>query len=70
MTAPTLLIAGTKDRLYPLDLAEQTAAGIPGAELVLYEGLGHRPTLTDKRLARDALAFLLKSEGRQGQAGV
>ena len=42
------------------DLAEallrDTAAGIPNARLILYEGTGHAPTA--KQFGRDVLAFL------------
>ncbi|MGV9304027.1 alpha/beta fold hydrolase [Nonomuraea sp. NPDC003727] len=58
ITAPTLLIHGAEDVVYPLELARQTAEGIPGARLVVYEGRGHSATFTDRRFARDALAFL------------
>ncbi|MFI0729590.1 alpha/beta fold hydrolase [Streptomyces sp. NPDC021225] len=57
--APTLLIQGEKDVVYPLELARQTVAGIPGARLISYPGRGHGATFTDRRFAADALAFLL-----------
>ncbi|WP_214318166.1 alpha/beta fold hydrolase [Nonomuraea sediminis] len=56
--AATLLVHGEKDVVYPLDLARQTAAGIPGAQLIVYPGRSHSGTFTDKRFATDALAFL------------
>ncbi|SEH00928.1 Pimeloyl-ACP methyl ester carboxylesterase [Nonomuraea solani] len=56
--AATLLIQGDKDLVYPLDLARQTADGIPDARLVVYPGRGHSATFTDERFAPDALAFL------------
>ncbi|MGW0483976.1 alpha/beta fold hydrolase [Nonomuraea sp. NPDC003214] len=58
ITAPTLLIQGQKDLAYPLDLARQTAAGIPGAKLIVYPGRSHGATFTDPRFAADALTFL------------
>ncbi|MEV5828041.1 alpha/beta hydrolase [Spirillospora sp. NPDC052242] len=57
--APTLLIQGGKDLVYPLELARQTAHGIPGARLISYPGKNHAATFTDDRFASDALAFLL-----------
>lgn len=57
--APTLLIQGEKDLVYPLELARQTARGIPGAHLITYPGRSHAATFTDKRFASDALTFLL-----------
>lgn len=56
--APTLLIQGAKDVIYPLDLARQTVDGIPGARLVVYQERSHSGTFTDKRFARDVLDFL------------
>ena len=54
--APTLVIGGTKDPFYSPALFKETAAGIPGARLILYEKAGHGPT--GKRVARDVLAVL------------
>ncbi|MGW7028911.1 alpha/beta fold hydrolase [Streptomyces xanthophaeus] len=56
--APTLLIQGEEDIVYPLDLARQTVNGIPDARLVVYQDRSHGGTFTDKRFAADALAFL------------
>lgn len=56
--APTLLIQGEKDLVYPVELARQTVDGIPDARLVVYAGRSHSGTFNDKRFARDALAFL------------
>jgi pimeloyl-ACP methyl ester carboxylesterase len=56
--APTLLIQGDKDLVYPVELARQTVGGIPGARLVVYPGRSHSGTFNDKRFALDALAFL------------
>lgn len=56
--APTLLIQGDKDLVYPVELARQTVDGIPDARLVVYTGRSHSSTFNDKRFARDALAFL------------
>lgn len=41
ITAPTLVIHGTEDPLFPRACGEDTAAAIPGAELLLVDGLGH-----------------------------
>ncbi|WP_419706633.1 alpha/beta fold hydrolase [Promicromonospora sp. NFX87] len=56
--APTLLIQGDKDLVYPVELARQTVDGIPEARLVVYAGQSHSGTFNDKRFAADALAFL------------
>jgi pimeloyl-ACP methyl ester carboxylesterase len=41
ITAPTVVIHGTKDRLVPVSGGKATAKAIPGARLVLIEGMGH-----------------------------
>ncbi len=40
---PTLIIHGAADRTLELASVRAVAAGIPGADLVLLDGLGHRP---------------------------
>jgi pimeloyl-ACP methyl ester carboxylesterase len=39
--APTLVLAGTADRVMPLENSRALAAGIAGAKLVEFEGAGH-----------------------------
>lgn len=39
--APTLVICGREDSLTPPDRAEEMAAGIPGADLLILGGAGH-----------------------------
>lgn len=56
ISAPTLVIAGTKDPFYTPELFRETAAGIPNARLILYEGMGH--PASGKQFGRDLLAFL------------
>jgi pimeloyl-ACP methyl ester carboxylesterase len=46
---PTLILAGANDRFYPQRLLQETAALIPGSELILLEGRGHITALSDKR---------------------
>ena len=41
VTAPTLVIHGTVDPLVPPEAGKDTAASIPGAKLVMIEGMGH-----------------------------
>lgn len=59
VAAPTLLIHGDHDRVYPLDLARETAARIPGAAITTYQGRGHEQVLTDRRFTPDVTTFLL-----------
>ena len=39
--APTLVMAGTADRLIPVENSRIIASRIPGAELVIFENMGH-----------------------------
>ncbi len=41
ITAPTLVVHGTDDPLFPPACGRDTADAIPGAELLLLEGMGH-----------------------------
>ncbi len=41
--APTLVIVGRHDWITPLEASEEIAAGIPNAELVVFENSGHSP---------------------------
>ena len=41
INAPTLVIGGREDIFTPVWMAEEVAGGIPGAELFLYDKLGH-----------------------------
>jgi pimeloyl-ACP methyl ester carboxylesterase len=56
ITAPILVIAGAEDPGYTEALFHETAEGIPGGRLILYEKMGH--PAGGKRFARDVLAFL------------
>jgi pimeloyl-ACP methyl ester carboxylesterase len=58
ISAPTLVIGGAQDGFYSPELFQDTAAGIPEARLILYEGKGHVGTISNRRLAPDVLAFL------------
>ena len=58
---PTLVIGGARDDLYPV---AETAAGIPGARLILYKGVGHGANLKH-RFAKDVLAFLQDEQNGQ-----
>lgn len=54
--ARTLVIGGDKDYYCPAERLRETAAGIPDARLVLYEGKGHMTM--GKEFDEDVLAFL------------
>jgi pimeloyl-ACP methyl ester carboxylesterase len=65
ITVPTLVVHGVDDPLVPVACGRDTAAAIPGAELLLVEGMGHElpPPLYDAvtdaidRVARRAAAY-------------
>ncbi|WKG04135.1 alpha/beta fold hydrolase [Mycolicibacterium sp. HK-90] len=58
ITAPTLVIAGERDRLYPPDLARRTADGIPGAALQMYPDRMHHTVARGPRFSADVTTFL------------
>ncbi len=41
LTVPTLVIHGTDDPLVPMECGRATAGAVPGAKLLLIEGMGH-----------------------------
>jgi len=41
VTVPTLVIHGADDPLVPVELGKDTADAVPGAELLIIEGMGH-----------------------------
>jgi len=50
ITAPTLVIHGADDPLIPVEAGKETARLIPGAELLIIDGMGHdmpKPTWKD-----------------------
>ncbi len=53
ITAPTLVVHGTADPLFPLAHGEALAREIPGAELLVLDGLGHEfPRWASQRVLR------------------
>ena len=41
VTAPTLVIQGSEDPFFPTECGRATAEAVPGAELMIVEGMGH-----------------------------
>jgi len=68
LTMPVLLLAGQLDLSTPLPWAEQEAAGIPHARLLVIKGAGHSTQLRSARAAAAAQAFLL-TRGRAVSPG-
>ena len=61
ITAPTLLIWGDADGLVGRDMQELQAERIPGAELLIYPGVGHTPRWENPtRFADDVAAFMAR----------
>ncbi|MDB5382512.1 MAG: alpha/beta hydrolase [Rhodospirillales bacterium] len=60
ITVPTLVIHGDSDNTVPMDASgRRTAAMIPGATLLVYEGAPHGLFYTERaRLNQDLLAFI------------
>jgi pimeloyl-ACP methyl ester carboxylesterase len=59
VAAPTLVIHGDADPLVRVENGRRLAAGIPGAELIVYAGVGHIPEVEcHERFNADLLAFL------------
>jgi pimeloyl-ACP methyl ester carboxylesterase len=57
--APTLVVHGDADPLVRIENGRLLAEQIPGARLVVYEGVGHIPEVEcDERFNADLLAFL------------
>ena len=61
ITAPTLLVSGTRDRACPPELVRETAHGIPGSSLVLVPGRGHLGLAVDPSVPGAVLSFLTGS---------
>jgi pimeloyl-ACP methyl ester carboxylesterase len=59
ITAPTLVIGGTKDPFYPRELIEGTAAGVQDGRVHLFEGWGHMRTSGSGATTNLTLGFML-----------
>ena len=65
LSVPTLVIHGLADRMCDASGGRATAAAIPGAELVLIDGMGHNlPPGLRSRLAGHIAEFVWRVEGR------
>jgi pimeloyl-ACP methyl ester carboxylesterase len=56
---PTLVIHGTADRTLDLDSVKAVASSIPGADLALLQGLGHRPDISRPAIVNPILGDFL-----------
>ncbi|WP_353508405.1 alpha/beta hydrolase [Intrasporangium sp.] len=58
ITAPTVLVAGGRDRIFTRDIVEETAALIGGCRVVWLSGKGHVATCTSPKVAPEVLDFV------------
>lgn len=63
ITAPTLVMAGREDFVFPPECQRQLAAGIPGSQLVIVDGAGHNPHDEKPAEVIPVLRTFLKSRG-------
>ena len=63
VTAPTVVVHGTSDRLVLPQGAEETAAAVSGAELVWIDGMGHELPLGAHQQIVDAVCRLVDRAG-------
>lgn len=67
LDVPTLVIHGTADTLCDVSGGKATAAAIPGAELVLIDGMGHNlPPGLWERIADHIAQVVARGEGARG----
>jgi 3-oxoadipate enol-lactonase len=66
--APTLVLAGTVDRVMPLENSRQIAAGISGARLVEFEGAGHGFLVEKAEEANAAVLSFLRDHRQEAAA--
>jgi 3-oxoadipate enol-lactonase len=62
IAAPTLLIAGEQDQLYPPDVARAMAQRIPGAEFKVISGAGHLSNLEQPQRFNDCVLEFLRRQ--------
>ena len=65
ITAPTLVIGGTKDRFYPRDVLERTASGVADGRIHLFDGWGHLRASGSGRTTRAMRDFLLEGDAAE-----
>lgn len=69
ISAPTLVIAGEHDTVYPARIVSATAERVQHGRLVSYPATGHGGTLTHRRFVPDVLAFLQGDVARPSETG-
>ncbi len=56
-----LVVWGTNDHVIPVEHAEQLRETLPGAEVVLLDGIGHTPHLSQPAYVGERLAAWIRS---------
>jgi len=69
ISAPTLVVHGTDDRLFPPACGADIAANVAGAELLLIDGMGHDLPPGLYRQVSDAIAALAARAGGEASSG-
>ncbi|CAN5621427.1 hypothetical protein BH23GEM9_BH23GEM9_26790 [soil metagenome] len=63
---PTLVVHGADDRIVLKTAAEHTARTVPGARLLVYDGVGHAPHYqAADRFNRDLAEFVRRASARR-----
>ena len=63
LRVPTLVVAGDEDRVLPPEMTRAMAARIPGAEVMLMQGIGHFPPLEQpERFNEAVIDFITRKE--------
>ena len=65
---PTLVVVGRHDWITPVEASEELAAGIPHAELVIFENSGHSPQLEENERFVATVRDFLARHGLPGRA--
>jgi len=60
--APTLIVAGKRDPVVPVEAAEAIRAEIPKSELVVFEKSGHYPMLEEPQKFKSVLAEFMRRD--------
>jgi pimeloyl-ACP methyl ester carboxylesterase len=61
LKAPTLLIWGSKDPIMEEDMRQSLRNALPGAEVKIFDGLGHNPFWEDPRGVADVINTFLRA---------
>ncbi len=61
ISAPTLVLVGSEDRLTPVEDSQEIAAGITGSKLMVIPGCGHLSTLEAPEIVTTELAAWLEN---------